>query len=80
MSIQNDFQKEISSVTEKNYEYGNPFYESTDELIVLDSHICVTENFAKMMRDIQNIGKKQLTLELTVTLESIPISRKYFPK
>ena len=47
MSIQNDFQKEISSVTEKNYEYGNPFFESTDELIVLDSRICVKKILLK---------------------------------
>ena len=59
MSMQSAFQKEISSLIEKIREYGNPFFEISDELIVLDSCICVAKNCVNMMRDIETIGKRQ---------------------
>ena len=47
------------SLTGKIREYGNPFLEISDKLIVLDSRICVAESCVKMMRDIASIGKRQ---------------------
>lgn len=37
----------------------NPFFVISNELIVLDSNICVAEIFLKMIRDIEAIGKRQ---------------------
>ena len=54
-----DYQKEISSLTEKIREYENPFFEISGELIVLDSRSFVVESCVKMMRDIETIGKRQ---------------------
>ena len=59
MSMQSAFQKEISSLTEKIPEYGNSSFEISDELIVLNSRICVAENCVKIMRDIETIRKRQ---------------------
>ena len=43
----------------KIYEYGKYFYVISNEVIVLDSNICVAEIFLKMIRDIEAIGKRQ---------------------
>ena len=58
MSMQSAFQKEISSLTEKIPGYGNSSFEISDELIVLNSCICVAENCVKIMRDIETIRKR----------------------
>ena len=57
--MQSASQKEISGFTEKIREYGNPFFEISDKLIVLDSRICVVENCVKMLRDTETIGKRK---------------------
>ena len=54
------FQKEVSNLTEKICEYRNPFFEISDEPMVLDLRICAAEKCVKTMRDIVESIEKRL--------------------
>ena len=70
MSMQSAFQNEISSLKEKIPEYGNSSFDISDELIVLNSRICVAENCVKIMRALKLLERDSMLISREIYFQN----------
>ena len=70
MSMQSAFQNEISSLKEKIPEYGNSSFDISDELIVLNSRICVAENCVKIMRALKLLKRDSMPISSEIYFQN----------
>jgi hypothetical protein len=57
-SIQNTFENEVINLTKTFREYGNPFLDIGQDIIVLHTRDCLDELSVKSLKTIENAGKK----------------------
>ena len=58
-SYQVAFHKDVKSMEEAIEEFGNPFQEESQDLLVLDSNVVADVSSATRMQKIESIGKEQ---------------------
>ena len=57
-AVQERFMKQVENLCETIEEMGNPFKESSDDLLVLDTHDIADKAIAESVRTIESLGKK----------------------
>ena len=75
MSIQERFKKHVCDLCETITTMGNPFLDDCQELLVLDSRNCASENVASTVQNIKDLGKSQYTkyVEDVITSRTVSI-------
>ena len=75
-SIQHTFVKEVKALTETISDMGNPFLETSQDLLVLDTRDIVDPLVAKTVRTAEKLGKEQLDrfIEEQLLKSVIPIT------
>ena len=58
-SVQKTFTKQVSSLCEVINDTGNPFKETSKDLLVLDSHDILDKGSVEVIANVRSLGKKQ---------------------
>jgi hypothetical protein len=83
--VQTNFRKQVQSLCDTMEEMGNPFMETSRDLLVLDTHDIVASEVADTVRQIRRVGKEQYGQFVTERLEKLtkplsdPIKRNKLP-
>ena len=75
-AVQMRFMKQVGNLCETIEEMGNPFEETSDDLLVLDTHDIADKAVAETVRNIENLGKELFNSFVSDRLEkcNVPLS------
>ena len=68
-SVQQKFQKDVNSVIAVFEEFGNPFLEKEQDLLVLDTRGIMDNSVGKIVQEIEAIGQDQCKIFIEEQLE-----------
>ncbi|KAK3083940.1 hypothetical protein FSP39_005667 [Pinctada imbricata] len=78
-SIQNTFMTNVKSLLDVYTEFGNPFLETTTDLVVLDTRDIIDQRVAETISNVESIGKKQFDTFVSERLATSSTKSIYDP-